>query len=119
MVHIYKTYSEEKQRTTPILSVDGKPMGFLSVADAIALTTNDLYSPLCGVVVNSAVFSDGSTIQRHFQFINWKKELFIVSWDGKKIDPTIRCGTHAAFNDLLAQYRHDSRWAEKTGVYRD
>lgn len=114
MVKIFKNYSTEKQRTTPILSVDGKPMGFLASRDAIAIISEDRQNPWrrdIGSVLESRTFSDGSTIQRTFQLVHWKSELFQVSWDGTKpCDPTIKATTRAAFEALMDQYNHDSRW---------
>jgi hypothetical protein len=103
MVTIFKNYSTEKQRTTPIFSVDGKAMGFLSSRDAINIAYR------CAPV-DSAIYSDGSSIQRHFHLMSYKSELFQVSWDGAKTAPTIKATTRAAFDALIAQYDRDARW---------
>ncbi|HZP06779.1 MAG TPA: IS1595 family transposase [Terracidiphilus sp.] len=107
MVKIFKNYSTEKQRTTPIASVDGKGIGFLSSRDAINIAFR------C-VPVESARYSNGSTIQRNFALMSYRSELFEVSWDGEKSDPAIKVTTRAAFDALLAQYHRDARW---TRVY--
>lgn len=103
MVKIWKTYSPDKQRTTPISSVDGKAIGFLSGRDA----RNIAY--LCSPI-ESAMYSSGSTIVRHFHLMYYRSEMFQVSWNGPKNNPTINATTRAAFEALVAQYDRDSRW---------
>jgi hypothetical protein len=112
MVKIWKKCSEEKQRHTPISSVDGKVIGFLSTSDAIAISCAG--SNHCADVLDSVTYSDGSTIQRHFSLVFWKKELFQVGWDGDRIEMltrgTISVATRESFGEMLARYNRDSRW---------
>lgn len=103
MVKVFKNYSTEKQRTTPLLSVDGKAIGFLASRDAINIAYR--CSP-----VESALYQ-AATLQRNFRLMSYRSELFLVSWDGAKNDPTISATTRAAFDGLLAQYDADSRWS--------
>jgi hypothetical protein len=107
---IFKKYDSEKGRTTPILDVDGHSFGFLAAHDAAAIKSAS--TPRCpAIVVNSATFSGTGTLTRTFQMVRYGRELLRVSWDGEKhCDPTIAITTHAAQNDILAQYEKDARW---------